>query len=204
MNNISKGYIILGAGGHGAVIADILRRCGSDFLGFLDDTLPLGSEILSAKILGKFNNCIDYPDALFIIGLGYNDQRKKVAETYDIKYGIAIHPGAIIGESVEISAGTVVMAGGIINPRTTIGEHCIINTNASVDHDNKLGSFVHISPSAALAGHVQIGNNTHIGIGAVVKNEISICSDTIIGAGAAVVKNITTPGTYVGVPARKI
>ena len=204
MDNTKNGYIILGAGGHGAVIADILYKSGADFLGFLDDTLLVGTEILGSKVLGGFDSCTEYQNVLFLIGLGYNDQRKKIAEKYNIEYGIAIHPSAIIGHSVKISVGTVLMAGSIVNPRTTIGRHCIINTNASVDHDNTLGDFVHISPGAALAGHVKVGDNTHIGIGAAVRNEITISHNTTIGAGAAVVKDITIPGTYVGVPARKI
>ena len=55
-----------------------------------------------------------------------------------------------------------------------------------------------------MAGTVTVGENTWIGIGAAVSNNIDIASDCIIGAGAVVVKNISEPGTYIGIPAKKI
>ena len=33
---------------------------------------------------------------------------------------------------------------------------------------------------------------------------LTICDNTIVGLGSAVIKSITAPGTYVGVPAKKI
>jgi acetyltransferase-like isoleucine patch superfamily enzyme len=73
-----------------------------------------------------------------------------------------------------------------------------------VEHDNLIGDFAHISVGAKLAGTVTIGPESWIGIGAVVSNNLSICGGCMVGAGAVVVKNITEPGTYVGVPARRI
>ncbi|MCL2201896.1 MAG: acetyltransferase [Oscillospiraceae bacterium] len=199
-----RNYIIMGAGGHGAVVADILRASGKVVLGFLDDGIPVGTKVLGAKVFGKLERCADFPEAVFIIGVGDNAIRKKIAQTYTVEYGQAIHPSAIIGEAAEIGLGTVVMANSIINPRTKIGGHCIINTSASIDHDNNLGNFVHVSPGAVSGGDVSIAEGTHVGIGAVLKNGISICSGTVIGAGAVVVKNITEPGTYIGLPAARI
>ena len=204
MNNIEKDYIIIGAGGHGAVIADILYKRGFSLKGFLDDNIEVGTEILGAKVLGKVDTCLNYPDCMFIIGIGNGLIRKKIADKYPLEYGSAIHPSAIIGSQVKIGRGSVLMAGTILNPRTTIGKHCIINTAVSLDHDNILGDFVHISPNVASGGDVTIGPCTHIGIGTTIKNNITICPDTTIGAGAVVVKDITEPGTYIGVPARLV
>lgn len=52
-----------------------------------------------------------------------------------------------------------------------------------------------------LAGNVTVGRRTWVGIGASVKNGVTICDNCMIGAGAVVVKNISEPGTYIGVPA---
>jgi acetyltransferase-like isoleucine patch superfamily enzyme len=51
---------------------------------------------------------------------------------------------------------------------------------------------------------VSVGENTFIGAGSTVVNTVSIPRDTIVGAGAAVIKSLPCPGTYVGVPARRI
>jgi len=199
-----KPYIIIGAGGHAAVIADILFKCGCSVKGFLDDAVAVGTEVLGEKVIGLSESCRDHPDCLFIIGVGNNNTRMRIAQTYSLDYGVAIHPSAVIGQQVEIGLGTVVMAGCVINPKTVIGEHCIINTGAVLDHDNRIHDFSHISPMAAIGGTVSIGCRTHVGIGACVKNNIIITDDVIVGAGAAVVNDIAEPGTYVGVPVRKL
>ena len=194
-------YIIMGAGGHAAVIADILYCCGLPLKGYLDDAVPAGTEVLGAKVLGKLSDCSGHKDCLFIIGIGDNGTRRKVAEAYSLDYGKAIHPSAVIGREVEIGCGTAVMAGCVINPRTAIGKHCIINTKAGIDHDNKIGDYVHISPGASLGGTVIVGASVHVGIGASVRNNVRICEGAVIGAGAAVVRDIMHEGVYIGVPA---
>ncbi|MCL2392560.1 MAG: acetyltransferase [Oscillospiraceae bacterium] len=199
----NKEYIILGAGGHGAVIADILTKRSFTIKGFLDDGVAVGTVVMGVKVLGKINLCVNYSECMFIIGVGNNAIRKQIAETYSLEYGSAIHPSAIIGDQVKIGRGSVLMAGCVVNPRTSIGQHCIVNTSASLDHDNTVGDFVHVSPGAVSGGDVRIGAGTHIGIGACVRNGISICSDVVIGAGAVVVKSITEPGVYIGVPAKR-
>jgi len=199
-----KQYIIIGAGGHAAVIADILLQSGCSIRGFLDDAVAVGTEVLGTKVIGKLDFCMDNKDCLFIIGVGDNGIRKEISQSYPLDYGVATHPSAIIGLQVSIGRGTVIMAGCVINSRTAIGEHCIINTNASIDHDSVVGDFTHISPGAVLGGTVIVGSNSHIGIGSCVKNNINISDDVIVGAGASVVKDINTSGTYVGVPVRRV
>ena len=195
-------YIILGAGGHAVVVADILFKAGLPLKGFLDDAMPVGTDILGSKVIGRIEDSKDYSECLFIVGIGDNQVRKKIVQAYDLGYGTAVHPSAIIGSQVSLGSGTVVMAGAVINSRTVVGCHCIINTNASVDHDNHINDFVHISPGVALGGNISIGECTHVGIGACVRNNISICNRVVVGAGAAVVKDIFSPGVYVGVPAK--
>jgi len=67
-----------------------------------------------------------------------------------------------------------------------------------------LEDFVHVSPGSHLAGKVSVGKSSWLGIGSVVSNNVNICSGCNVGAGAVVVKDITEPGTYVGVPARRV
>ena len=197
-------YIIIGAGGHAAVIADILFKCGCTVKGFLDDAVDVGTDVLDAKVIGKVESCRNHPECLFIIGVGDNSIRKRIAESYRLEYGVAIHPSAVVGRHVEIGCGSALMAGCIVNPGTAIGQHCIINTGACIDHDNKISDFAHVSPGAALGGTVFVGSMSHIGIGSCIKNNIIICDNVVVGAGAAVVSDIVESGIYIGVPARKL
>lgn len=196
--------IIIGAGGHGKVIADNAIKNGYTDICFVDDHATgtcMGFPIAGT---GADVSSLDDGKTDFIIGVGNNEIRKRIAEAHDVNWVTLVHPSAQIGACVSIGKGTVVMAGAIINPCASIGEHCIINTGAIVEHDNVVEDYVHISPNAALGGAVRVGNLTHVGIGAVVKNNIAICDHCVIGAGAVVVKEIKDSGTYVGVPSREI
>ncbi len=201
---MKENVIIIGAGGHGKVVADIAIMNGCNILGFLDDDTQKVS-VMGFEVLGRIMDIARFSSkAKFIIAIGDNSIRKEVAEAYDVNWCTLIHSKAVIGSEVKVGEGTVVMADAVINTSAMVGSHCIINTGAIVEHDNSIGDFVHLSPRTVLAGGVNVGFKTHIGTGAVINNNIYICEDCIIGSGAVVVKNIYNPGTYVGVPARRI
>lgn len=209
-----KNVVIIGAGGHAKVIADIIQKSGDVIFGLLDDNLEEGTIIdnnNNLKVIGDLNKRFTLPithkDLEFIVAIGDNKKRKEIVENNkipNVKYYTAKHPSAVIGMNVNIGEGTVIMPNVCINSSAKIGKHCIINTGAIIEHDNKIEDYVHISPNATLCGTVTIGENTHIGAGATIKNNIEIASDCIIGAGAVVVKNIKETGTYIGVPAKRM
>ncbi len=201
--------IIIGAGGHGKVIADIITKSKDELIGFLDDNKEIGEVIIEKyKVIGKIEDITKFSIAdsniQFIIAIGDNKKRKTITEKYKIlNYYTAIHPNSQIGLGVTIKEGTAIMANTCINSSTTIGKHCIINTGAIIEHDNKIDDYVHISPNATLCGTVEIGTLTHIGAGSTIRNNIKICENCTIGAGTVVVKKIEEKGTYIGVPAKK-
>lgn len=202
-----KDVVIIGAGGHAKVIADIVYKSHDNIIGFLDDNQDIQNKTiyLDKKVIGTTKKIDKYQDKYFIIAIGNNKIRKEIFSSYNLKWYTAIHPNAIIANEVEIGEGSVVMAGAIINPCTQIGRHCIINTKVSIDHDNIIEDYVHISPGATLAGTVHIKEKTWIGAGSTIINNITIKQNNIIGAGSVVIKNIEEEnGTYVGVPVRKI
>lgn len=203
---MNKKVVIIGAGGHAKVIAEIIKQSKDQLIGFLDDNKDIQfKKIFDGKmVIGTTNDIARYNEHYFIIGIGNNEIRKKISNC-NLKWYTAIHPKAIIASDVKIGEGTVVMPGAVINPGTTIGKHCIINTSASVDHDNIIDDYVHISPGSHLAGTVHIKEGSWICAGAIIINNITIEKNCIIGAGAVVLKNINeSNNTYVGVPAKKI
>lgn len=194
-----KKLIIVGAGGHGKVIADNALKNGYKDICFVDDHAT--GTVMGFPVVGTSSEIQHLNDGNtdFIIGIGNNAARKAIAESYDVPWVTLIHPSAQIATHVTIGKGTVVMANAVVNACTTIGEHCIINTGAIIEHDNMLGHYVHISPGAKLSGTVTVGNRTWIGTGTSIVNNIDICEDVVVGVGSAVIKSINKKGTYFGI-----
>lgn len=198
-----KQLLIIGASGHGKVVADIAKLNGYESILFFDDNEFL-KECGAYPVVGTTADIRNFEGDV-IVAIGNSSIREKIQNSlYDRNVPILIHPSAVIDSTVKISEGTVVMAGAVINADAVVGNGCIINTCSSVDHDCIIGDFVHVSVGAHVAGTVNVGDRTWIGIGAVVSNNLNICADCKIGAGAVVVKDIEIEGTYVGVPVRKV
>ncbi|WP_404445989.1 acetyltransferase [Sutcliffiella horikoshii] len=200
--------LIIGASGHGKVVADIALKMNKwQSIAFLDDDKSIKSS-MDLEVIGTSEDVFTHINEYEIfVGIGNNTTRQRIhemLETIDASIPVLIHPNAVIGNQVEIENGTVVMAGVVVNCCTKIGKSCIINTGSTIDHDSCIKDYVHISPGAHLAGTVKVGQGSWLGIGSVVSNNISIISRCIVGAGSVVVKDILESGTYVGVPARKI
>lgn len=189
---------IIGASGHGKVVADIARLNGYDAIEFLDDDEKL-TTCGEYPVVGRTDRPVDND---VFVAIGNADIRERLSRGRNLV--TLIHPKAVIANGVEIGEGTVVMAGVVINSGAKIGRGCIINTSSSVDHDCVVGDYCHVAVGAHLCGTVNVGETTWIGTGAIVSNNINICDGCMIGAGAVVIKDIKKQGTYVGVPAKMI
>lgn len=201
-----KQLIVIGAGGHGKVVADIAEKCGYSDILFFDDC-PSAKFCGKYAVVGKASEAINCKKSDFIVAIGNADIRRRLQSELSANGLCAVslvHPSAVVASDVQIGVGTAIMAGAVINPGAEIGEGCIVNTCASVDHDCRIGDFAHISVGARVCGTVTVGENTWIGAGTTIINNVAIASDSTIGAGAVVIGDITECGTYVGVPAKKI
>lgn len=193
--------IIIGASGHGKVVADIARLNGYEDIVFLDDDGDI-RECAGWPVIGK---SIEAPEGDVFVAVGNAEIRKRLMKLYqNRKQPVLIHPSSIVAQIVEIGSGTVVMAGTVFNPDARIGKGCIINTSSSVDHDCVVEDFCHIFDAAHLSGTVVVGESAWVGVGATVSNNVNICGNSTIGAGAVVSRNIEEEGTYIGVPVKKL
>lgn len=191
--------ILIGASGHAKVIIDILEKSAVE-VDYLVDANPDITELVGYRVLNE-QGYVPLSESEHIISIGANPIRKKLAEQFEVPYGWAIHPNAILGDDVTVGQGTVIMAGAIINPSTQIGNHCIINTAASVDHDCEIHDYVHISPNATLCGGITVDEGTQVGAGATIIPGIKIGKWATVGAGAVVIKDVPDYATVVGNPA---
>ena len=202
--------ILLGAGGHGKVVADIAQLMQKWVnIEFLDDKFPVLTHVASWRVSGKLNEFMNLPADRtdFGVTVGENDLRVKFIQRL-LETGLdlpsLVHPTAFINDSIELGDGTVVMSQAAINIDSRIGNGCVINTGATVDHDCILANGVHLSPGGHLAGDVRIGDRSWIGIGATVNCGITIGNDVMVGAGAVVINDIEDGLTVVGNPAKPV
>ena len=201
-NTERSNFILMGAGGHGAVVAEAIELSGGQIANFVDhfNTSP---ELCGYGIV-KEDDCIADQDSKFIITIGDNATRKRRALESERIYGLVKHPAASISKRSSLGEGSVVMAGVCINTNTTIGKHCIINTSSTIDHDCIIEDFVHVAPSSALAGGVEIGEGSFIGLGAFIIQGVKIGKWCVVGAGSVVIKDVPDFSVVAGVPAKFI
>lgn len=203
----TRPVVLLGGGGHAAVIADAL---GDRLLGYLAP--EPGAEQMCGQWLGtdaevdrlRRNGCS------FAIGLGSVDRpsverRRKIIQRIEEDWlAIVVHRSAVVADSAALAAGVFVAAGVVIGVRAVIGVGSIVNTRSSIDHDCVIGPNVHVAPGVTLSGGVTLGEDGLVGVGSSVRQGISIGPRAIVGAGAAVVADVSAGETVVGVPARPV
>jgi sugar O-acyltransferase (sialic acid O-acetyltransferase NeuD family) len=176
--------LIIGAGGQGAVVADIL---GEAVAGMVEDHEPFPGH------------------DMVIVAIGDNRARRSIVERLaGERLATAIHPFASVATSATVGEGAMISAGAIVAPRAVIGRGVLLNTKASVDHDSVVGDFAHIAPGATVGGRCRIGEETIIGPGAIVASGVTIGARVVVGAGGVVLRDLPDDVTAWGVPARVV
>ncbi len=204
--------VILGGGGHAAVVIDAIVAAGNARPVVVLDADPRvwGTTLLGVPIRGGDDLLPQLKKegiAHVVIGLGgvgSNGPRQGLFDRAE-RLGFAplsvIHPGASVSPWATVGTGSVILAGAVVNARAQLGRNVILNTGAIVEHDCLVGDHVHVATGARVAGGVKIGAGAHVGAGAVVLQEMVVGAGAVIGAGAVVVKHVKDGAVVAGVPA---
>jgi sugar O-acyltransferase (sialic acid O-acetyltransferase NeuD family) len=202
--------LIIGAGGHGRVVLDILRAQGQYRpIGFLDADPSLTGQIISGlEVLGPVNLLHKLKSQKVkgaIVGIGDNNARLRYAKLV-MEQGLelinAIHPSAVVSQTAILGRNIVIAPGAVVGTDARIADSVIVNTSAVIDHECEICQGTHICPAAALAGRVRIGVATFVGLGSRIIQCLKIGDGCVIGAGAVVIRDVEDGATVVGVPAR--
>lgn len=211
-------FLVWGGGGHGKVVADLIRAAGHRVVGFVDrdpeqvEGRALADEapavvVREDELIARFDGKEPLPagaDAL-ALGVGDNGARSRCLVAPDgVELPALVHPSAVVSPSVRLGQGAVVMAGAVVNADARVGEAAIMNSGAVVEHDCVLGRASHVSPGAVLAGGVSVGERAWVGAGATVIEGVTVGADAVVGAGAVVIRDVPEGDTVVGVPARRL
>lgn len=202
----------MGAGGHGAVVADILMRmaeAGSpvEVVAFVDDHPSAGiCEMCGVPVVpGGLRALSGIAHEAVVVAIGNNAVRRRLSDEIrraGTALAIARHPSSVIAPDAVIGEGTVVCAGAVVNPGARVGYSAILNTHSSIDHHNQIGDCAHIAPGVHLGGYVSVGAETLVGIGSTVVPQVRIGSRVVVGAGSVVIRNLPDDAVVYGVPAR--
>lgn len=202
-----KPFVILGAGGHGRVVAEALRTSGREIAAFLDaDRALWGTEIDGTPVAGGDDRLADFPAERFVLAVGVgaprDTRRRRTVQDAAAARGYALPPvtaaSATVSRCARLDDGAQVLTRAVVHPGAAVGAGTVVNTAAVVEHDCVLGAHAFVGPGAILCGGVRVGDGAFIGTGAVILPGIVIGAGALVAAGAVVRADVPAGGKELG------
>lgn len=209
--SVGAKLILLGGGGHGRVLVDALRACGSSVDGLLDAREATDVRVKDVRLLGDDHWLLSQSTSAVVLinGVGANPSVVPRNALFDRLHsaGFAflsvVHPSAVVSPESRLGEGVQVLARAVVQAGAVVGDNVVVNTGAILEHDVSVDSHVFISPGAVVCGDAKIGHGTFIGTGALVLPGVKVGNNAVVAAGATVTKDVADGAVVVGVPARE-
>ena len=214
---MSRALVVVGAGGHGRELLDVVEACAAaspgsvELVGVVDDA---ASEVNLARLAERGVPFLGDVDAWlasagsgvrYLLGVGSGEVRRALDGRFTaagLEPATAVHPAAVVGSEVLLAPGVVVLAGAVVATNTRLGRHTHVHRSANVGHDCVLGAFVTVNPSASVSGDCVVEDDVLVGVGASVLQGLTLRRGATVGGGACVVKDVPEKTVVKGVPAR--
>jgi sugar O-acyltransferase (sialic acid O-acetyltransferase NeuD family) len=198
---------VFGTGGFAREVACLLHDLGrgDEIAAFHEpDDVHTPRTLLDVQVLPQ--SAFDPSTQQAVVAIGNPRIREKVVGELPrrTEFATLIHPSVVMSRWVEVGVGSILCAGCVLTCQITLGSHCHLNLNTTVGHDCSFGDFCTVAPGVNVSGNCTFGQRVDVGTQASFRQQIRICDDVTVGMGAVVVKDIPEPGTYVGVPAKRV
>lgn len=187
---------LVGYGGHAR---EVISQMGVELTCFVDDEFATGD----LKPLSDF----DPSEYAIMVAVADPKKRFNIVEKLpkETKYFSWVHPSVLIMDSnIQIGEGSFIGCYSILTTNIKIGNHGILNRAVQIGHDTEIGNYFSAMPGSIVSGNVKIHDFVYMGNNSSIREKTSIHSSVTIGMNGAVVKDINHPGTYVGVPTKRI
>jgi sugar O-acyltransferase (sialic acid O-acetyltransferase NeuD family) len=210
---MKKSLLLIGGGGHCKSCIDVIEEEGKYTIeGIIDSIDKVGTRVLNYTVIGDDDSIEQYiaRGFYFLITIGQvrsAEKRKKLYNGIKNRNGnlaTIISPLAKVSRYAHVGEGSIVMHGVYINADANVGNNVILNTGCLIEHDAVIKDHVHVSTHAVINGAAFIGEGSFIGSKSVLVQGAQLNSEIILGAGSVVVKDIRTPGVYVGNPTKQL
>lgn len=208
----ARPVVVVGAGGHGQVLADALQAAGGSVLGYVEPGAPSGTLVAGLPVLGdddwlSVDGGYDLVNGLGGAGQAEGRGRRRALQqalqAAGFRFSGVRHPSALVSPGARIAPDAQLLARCVVQTGARIGAGVIINTGAIIEHGCRVGDFSHCATGAILCGDVAVGANSHIGAGAVIRQGVALEDGVVVGAGAVVLGAEPGDGPLLGVPARR-
>lgn len=195
-----KTCVLMGAGGHARVVADLATALSAEIAGVCDPALKRAGkeEWQGFKVLGDddFLLSVSPDDVLLLNGIGQMPSSTIRSDLFGrfseagFTFVPLVHPSAWVSPTATLNPGVQIMAGAIVQAGAFVGCNTIINTLSSVDHDSRIGASVHIAPGVTVCGDAIIGDDTFVGAGATIIQGINVRANSFVKAGSLVCEDL--------------
>ena len=207
---------IFGGAGGGEITAQTLSRlaaAGGDvsLLGYLNDAVPAGTELLAGSVLGPFSSWKSLPnEVLFAAPLHKAKEMKSRAERIcalsipQSRWAKIIDPSAIVARNTGIGSGSIILPLVVVGPSCSLGHHVVCWPASQVGHNVQISDFVFLGRASVISGYCKLGLGCYVGSGAVIREHCELGVFSIVGSGSVVISNVPDFAIVVGNPARVI
>jgi len=209
---MKKKIIIIGAGGLGRIVYDVLSQdsdvCSEyNLTGFLDTRADLElPPDLTTKILGSPFTYTPQPGDLFIPAIGDPQLRINLLKPLIAKnvnfYSYTNR--ASVAARAKIGKGVFLTPGAVISTDCHIGDFTYVDTYVILGHDVRIEENCMIGAMSFIAGGVHVESGTAIHPRSTIAKGVTLGENCTIGIGSVVIKNVPRQVTVFGNPARTI